>query len=759
MVQKEKLVQFYFNQYRDWAKAFKKKNNDGRKTYEQRIDRLLEDMQTPRNRISQAHLEEFHRQLRNVAYFAFREGNQFAVMKIRDLLLEELVRLDLDSMRPEDQELLTARFLDYLREEKPYEICQRTIGRLAASYAGAGIRSQIIDMVPARPETEFQQTRQMNRHFVLHIGPTNCGKTYQALERLRRAESGVYLGPLRLLALEVYEKIKDAGIPCTMLTGEERIYEDNSRIISSTVEMLDIDQKYEVAVIDEAQMIADPDRGHSWTRAILGVQAQEIHVCMSPAAEKVITHLISLCEDTCEIHRYERKTALMCEAVPVRFPEDVQEGDALIVFTKRAVLDIAGRLERNGVRASVIYGSLPPEIRRRQIRLFSSHQTKVVVSTDAIGMGLNLPVKRIVFVQTDKFDGSHTRPLKTSEIRQIAGRAGRYGIYDTGYVSAVGEEGLEYIHAHFDEPEPEIDHVSLGFPQVLLDMDEPLDAVLKIWKSVETPPPFEKISIEEVLFLYEKAFKDRKEIDGFEDKHMLYRMLTCSLDIKNRDIVDLWLYYCKTYTADVSLHFPSLMMCSDNGLMKYETFYKMLDLYYQFSIRLGKEIDADRLSAEREKTEETIMRYLTKDKRDYIRKCQYCGALLPLGVQSRICDACYAQMKGNRSLFARRKGSGRGEAGKKDTGKGSAGFAGKRRRGGKRNTSPKETRNIVLEEMRNAVPEEMRKRPETAQEEAGKKKRRRRRPRRKSASSVKEQQNNKGTEKRRQAHELQNHTD
>ena len=73
-------------------------------------------------------------------------------------------------------------------------------------------------MVPARPETEFQETRQMKRHFVLHVGPTNCGKTYQALERLRQAESGVYLGPLRLLALEVYEKIKDAGIPCTMLT-------------------------------------------------------------------------------------------------------------------------------------------------------------------------------------------------------------------------------------------------------------------------------------------------------------------------------------------------------------------------------------------------------------------------------------------------------------------------------------------------------------------------------------------------------------
>ena len=83
MVQKEKLVQFYFNQYRDWSRAYKKKNNEGKKTYEQRIDRLLEDMQAPRGRLSQAHLEEFHRQLRNLAYFSFREENRFAIMKIR----------------------------------------------------------------------------------------------------------------------------------------------------------------------------------------------------------------------------------------------------------------------------------------------------------------------------------------------------------------------------------------------------------------------------------------------------------------------------------------------------------------------------------------------------------------------------------------------------------------------------------------------------------------------------------------------------
>lgn len=654
MVQKEKLVQFYFAQYKECARKLKKKNNEGKKTYEQRIGKLLEEMKSVRvTKVSQAHLEEYHRQIRNLAYFAVKQDNQYALMEIRDFLLEELVKLDLAVMKPEEQELVSVRFLEFLREEKPFEICKRTLRALAKSYAEQGIRNQIIDLVPLKPETEFPQALAMQRKFVLHIGPTNCGKTYQALERLKTAENGVYLGPLRLLALEVYEKMKEARIPCTMLTGEERIYEENSRITASTIEMLEMDQRYDVAVIDEAQMIADSDRGHSWTRAILGVQAAEIHVCMSPAAEKVVTHLIRLCQDTFEIHRYERKTKLLCEETPFVFPEDVQEGDALIVFTKRAVLDIAGRLERRGIRASVIYGSLPPEIRRRQIRLFANKETRVVVSTDAIGMGLNLPVRRIVFVQTDKFDGKNTRALLTPEIRQIAGRAGRFGIYDTGYINAVGAEGLDYIKTHYEQPDPEVDSVSLGFPQVLLDMDEPLDTILKIWKSVETEEPFRKISIEEMLFLYEKAYKDRKEIDGFEDKHMLYRMLTCSIDIKNRDIVSLWLYYCKTYTADVSLHFPALMMCTDTGLVRYETFYKMLDLYYQFSVRVGKNIDTDRLNREREKTEETIMRLLAKNKKEYIRKCRYCGSVLPLGAMFPVCDKCFGE--------TRRKRNGRGK--------------------------------------------------------------------------------------------------
>ena len=663
MVQQDKLVQFYFTQYRDSSLKLKKKKNDGKNDYEKRIKTLFQELKrTASAKIKAAKLEDYHRQLRNVSYYAFREKNQISMMEIRDLLLPELVRLDMAELTDSEAEIVTGKFLEYLRTELPFEVCRRPLKALCRNYADVGIRGEIIGMVPMNPETEFQEALAMRRHFILHIGPTNCGKTYQALERLKTAREGTYLGPLRLLALEVYERMMDAGVPCSMLTGEEYIFEENSRVISSTIEMLDIEKEYDIAVIDEAQMIADEDRGHSWTRAILGVKAKEIHVCMSPAAQEVVTHLISLCGDTSEINHYERMTKLVCEKESFLFPEGVQEGDALILFTKRAVLDIAGRLEREGIRTSVIYGSLPPEIRRRQIKLFTEKQSKVVVSTDAIGMGLNLPVRRIVFVQIDKYDGHQKRKLKVPEIKQIAGRAGRYGIYDVGYVNAMGDEELEYVRERFNREEEPIGRVSLGFPHVLLDMEDPLDTILKVWKSVEPSPPFEKISIDEMLFLYERAYKERKDIDGFDDKRTLYRMLTCSIDIKNRDIVDLWIYYCETYTADVSLHFPALSMCTDKGLMRYETFYKMLDLYHQFSTRLGKEMDVERLAREREKTEDTIMRYLVGNKKDYIQKCKYCGKPLPFGALFTVCDECHREGR-KLPLFGRKKGA-KGENGR-----------------------------------------------------------------------------------------------
>jgi ATP-dependent RNA helicase SUPV3L1/SUV3 len=356
-----------------------------------------------------------------------------------------------------------------------------------------------------------------------------------------------------------------------------------------------------------------------------------------------VIHLISLCHDSYEIRRYERKTPLVLEDTPFRFPDDVQEGDALIVFSKKAVLNVAGRLENEGIESSVIYGSLPPEIRRRQMALFHHGETKVVVSTDAIGMGINLPVRRIVFMEIEKYDGKSTRALEIPEIKQIAGRAGRFGKYETGYVTAMDEAKLGFLKKQWQYEEQSITKVSLGFPQVLLSMDAPLDMILQLWHEAKPSEPFEKINIEDMLFLYREAERMRLFIADFENKHILYRMITCPVDIKDREVVRLWGEYCMSYTADISLDRPG-SYSHYQGLQKYESYYKKLDLYYQLSMRLGKLVDYEWLEEEREKTQDMIMQLLSKDKHEYILRCKYCGRILPVDSPLRACSRCRTEM-------------------------------------------------------------------------------------------------------------------
>lgn len=645
MLEQDKLQHFYIQEYK---KAAKRKVSDlSRKTrgFDMQVERLAKSLyRVKKGRISIGQLGYLHNQVNFLYTIAAKTKNNKAVSRIEKEHIHSLMMIDLSILSNVEKNEITEDFLQYASENMSKQICAKTLLELILAYQNYTIRKKVSELVPLRPEMEFPEALGMKRKFILHVGPTNSGKTFHALERLKNAKNGVYLGPLRLLALEVYEKMKEYGTPCTMLTGQEKIIEPDSRVVSSTIEMLDMDQIYDISVIDEAQMIVDSDRGHSWTRAILGMKAKEIHVCMSPAATKVVTHLITLCGDIYEIQEYERKTPLICEKKAFEFPKDVRVGDALIVFSKKSALDVAGRLEAQGINASVIYGSLPPEIRRKQMHLFNQHKHKVVVSTDAIGMGLNLPVRRIVFIETEKFDGITKRKLRLPEINQIAGRAGRFGIYDTGYITAMGKENLDYISSLVGKKEEEIEKVSLGFPQVLLNLPEPLDTIMKTWHSVETNYPFEKISIDEILFLYHKAEKRSAYIDGFDDKHILYKMVTCPIDIQNTKVVSLWLRYCESYSADTSLKKPDIRKLHYEGIAKYETYYKQLDLYYQFSERMGKVIDEKWLMAERDKTEIEIMKCLAKGKENYIATCRYCGRILPVGYGFNQCRQCRSMM-------------------------------------------------------------------------------------------------------------------
>lgn len=246
------------------------------------------------------------------------------------------------------------------------------------------------------PAEWYPQARSIQRTIHLHVGPTNSGKTYHALKRLEASKKGFYAGPLRLLAQEVYSRFNAQGIPCGLVTGDEvRFPEDRSPpIVSNTVEMVSLGVDYEVGVIDEIQMIADPKRGWAWTRAFLGARAAELHLCGEARTVPLIRELVALTGDTLEIHRYERLNPLKVMSKSLQGDlRYLQKGDCLVSFSRIGIHALKNDIERvTGRRAAIVYGGLPAEIRTQQANLFNdpTNDYDFLVASDAIGMGLNL---------------------------------------------------------------------------------------------------------------------------------------------------------------------------------------------------------------------------------------------------------------------------------------------------------------------------------------------------------------------------------
>ncbi|KAI1113478.1 P-loop containing nucleoside triphosphate hydrolase protein [Nemania sp. NC0429] len=282
------------------------------------------------------------------------------------------------------------------------------------------------------PHEWFPATRALQRTIHLHVGPTNSGKTYNALKALENARSGIYAGPLRLLAHEVYSRFTAKGVSCALITGEEqRIPKDVDVYFKScTVEMTPLNHAVDVAVIDEIQMIGDAERGWAWTQAVLGVQAKEVHLCGEERAVELIRSLCATIGDECVVHRYERLSGLetMDRSLGGRL-DQLEKGDAVVSFSRVGIHDLKRRIEKyTGKRCAVVYGSLPPETRAHQAALFNdpNNDYDYLAASDAIGMGLNLEIKRVVFEATHKRDHSSFRQMTVSELKQIGGRAGRY---------------------------------------------------------------------------------------------------------------------------------------------------------------------------------------------------------------------------------------------------------------------------------------------------------------------------------------------
>ena len=144
------------------------------------------------------------------------------------------------------------------------------------------------------PVEWYPATRAVQRKIVLHVGPTNSGKTYHALKRLEQADTGIYAGPLRLLAHEVYTRLNAKGKHCDLITGDEKIVQGNgAQMKSCTVEMVPLNENVDVAVVDEIQMIGHQERGWAWTQALLGLKAKEIHLCGEERSVPLIKELVA----------------------------------------------------------------------------------------------------------------------------------------------------------------------------------------------------------------------------------------------------------------------------------------------------------------------------------------------------------------------------------------------------------------------------------------------------------------------------------
>ncbi len=291
-----------------------------------------------------------------------------------------------------------------------------------------------------RYAAHFAEARALNRRITVVIGPTNSGKSHYALDRLAAAESGAALAPLRLLALEFQDALAARGVLASLMTGEERQVFLGARHVACTVEMAHTSRTVDVAVIDEAQMLADPDRGAAWTAAIMGIPAAEVIVLGAPDCLPLVRRIAELCDEPMEVVRLERKSQLRVATEAVGLAA-VTDADAVVAFSRREIFALREQLVARGRTVAVIYGALGPEVRRAEGRRFREGGAPTLVATDAIGMGLNLPIRWVVFSALVKWDGRQERSLTPAEVRQIGGRAGRYGQHEEGVVAVLAGGG------------------------------------------------------------------------------------------------------------------------------------------------------------------------------------------------------------------------------------------------------------------------------------------------------------------------------
>jgi len=281
------------------------------------------------------------------------------------------------------------------------------------------------------------------------LGPTNTGKTHYAIERMLGYRTGVIGLPLRLLAREVYDRIKALRGPSVvaLVTGEERIIPPRTRYWVATVEAMPVGIGADFLAVDEIQLCADPERGHVFTDRLLHARGlKETLFLGSDTMRGAINALVS------KVGFQRRERFSLLTYAGSRKISRMPARSAIVGFSVDNVYAIAELLRRQKGGAAVVLGALSPRTRNAQVALYQNGDVDHLVATDAIGMGLNLDIDHVAFSALSKFDGRRMRQLAPNELAQIAGRAGRH--MNTGTFGVTGEapplepEVIEAIEEH-----------------------------------------------------------------------------------------------------------------------------------------------------------------------------------------------------------------------------------------------------------------------------------------------------------------------
>ncbi|MDQ0248377.1 ATP-dependent RNA helicase SUPV3L1/SUV3 [Sphingomonas kyeonggiensis] len=269
------------------------------------------------------------------------------------------------------------------------------------------------------------------------LGPTNTGKTHLAVERMAGHASGMIGFPLRLLAREVYDrvvKMKGSDAEVALITGEEKICPPKARWFLCTAESMPLEREVAFVGLDEAQLGADPERGHVFTDRLLRARGREETMILGSDSLKPM--LKALVPEAEVIGRPRFSTLSYAGAKKLsRLPRR----SAIVAFSAEEVYAVAEALRRLRGGAAVVMGALSPRTRNAQVAMFQAGEVDYLVATDAIGMGLNMDVHHVAFASLTKFDGRRQRRLTVAEMAQIAGRAGRH--QRDGTFGALHEEG------------------------------------------------------------------------------------------------------------------------------------------------------------------------------------------------------------------------------------------------------------------------------------------------------------------------------